>query len=71
MGHLLKGRIALVIAHRLSTIRNADRILVIEHGEIAEQGSHEELMVERGRYFKLYTQQSLSEFANEENYWRT
>lgn len=71
MDALLSGRIALVIAHRLSTIRNADRILVIEDGEITEQGSHEELMVIRGRYYKLYTQQSLSEFVDEENYWRT
>jgi ABC-type multidrug transport system fused ATPase/permease subunit len=55
----------------LSTIRNADRILVIENGEITEQGSHEELMVLQGRYYKLYTQQSLSEFVDEENYWRT
>lgn len=71
MDALLSGRIALVIAHRLSTIRNADRILVIENGEITEQGSHEELMVIQGRYYKLYTQQSLSEFVDEENYWRT
>ena len=71
MDALLSGRIAVVIAHRLSTIRNADRILVIEHGEIAEQGSHEELMVIQGRYYKLYIQQSLSEFVDEENYWRT
>lgn len=66
---LLKGRISLVIAHRLSTIRNADRILVIEHGKITEQGSHESLMRQHGRYYKLYTQQSLAEFANEEQYW--
>jgi len=71
MDALLSGRIAVVIAHRLSTIRNADRILVIEHGEIAEQGSHEELMVIQGRYYKLYIQQSLSEFVDEEDYWRT
>lgn len=63
LDQLLSGRIALVIAHRLSTIRNADRILVIENGEITEQGSHDELMDVAGRYYKLYTQQSLSEFA--------
>ena len=50
---------------------HADQILVIEKGEITEQGSHEELMVVQGRYYKLYTQQSLSEFVDEENYWRT
>ena len=62
MDALLSGRIAVVIAHRLSTIRNADRILIIEHGGIAEQGSHEELMAIQGRYYKLYIQQGLSEF---------
>ena len=71
MDALLSGRIALVIAHRLSTIRNADRILVIEDGEISEQGSHAELMAIQGRYYKLYMQQSLSEFVDEKNYWRT
>lgn len=68
---LLQGRISLVIAHRLSTIRNADRIVVIEHGEIAEMGSHAELMREKGRYHKLYTQQSLSQFSREERVWAT
>tara|TARA_B110000285_G_scaffold8943_2_gene9095 strand:+ start:1995 stop:3866 length:1872 start_codon:yes stop_codon:yes gene_type:complete len=71
MDALLSGRIAVVIAHRLSTIRSADRILVIEQGEITEQGNHEALMKTQGRYYKLYTQQSLSEFIDEENYWRT
>ena len=70
LDELLADRIALVIAHRLSTIRNADRILVIERGSIAEQGSHAELMALQGRYFRLYTQQSLSEFANEAENWQ-
>jgi ATP-binding cassette subfamily B protein len=70
LDELLSGRIALVIAHRLSTIRNADRILVIEHGEITESGSHAALMQQQGRYYKLYTQQSLAEFANEETHWQ-
>jgi ABC-type multidrug transport system fused ATPase/permease subunit len=51
---LLSGRTAIVIAHRLSTIRQADRIVVLEHGRIAEQGNHAELIAAEGRYFKLY-----------------
>jgi ATP-binding cassette subfamily B protein len=69
LGVLLEGRISLVIAHRLSTIRNADRILVIEHGEVSESGSHAELMLREGRYYKLYTQQSLSEFSLQNESW--
>lgn len=71
LGELLKGRISLVIAHRLSTIRNANRIVVIEHGKIRETGSHDELMKLGGRYHKLYTQQSLTEFSREERTWVT
>ena len=55
---LLQGRTTFVIAHRLSTIRQADQILVIENGEIAEYGKHEELIEKRGRYFQLYTYQA-------------
>jgi len=57
MQALMKGRTSFVIAHRLSTIRRANRILVIENGRIAEQGSHAELLKLRGHYFRLYTQQ--------------
>jgi ABC-type multidrug transport system fused ATPase/permease subunit len=56
--YLLKGRTTLVIAHRLSTIRQADQILVIEKGKIAERGTHNELLELKGRYFELYTYQS-------------
>ncbi len=56
--YLLKGRTTLVIAHRLSTIRQADQILVIEKGQIAERGTHDELLERKGRYYELYTYQS-------------
>jgi ABC-type multidrug transport system fused ATPase/permease subunit len=52
---LLAGRTSIVIAHRLSTIRQAGRIVVLEHGRIAEQGSHDELIAAEGRYFQLYS----------------
>jgi ABC-type multidrug transport system fused ATPase/permease subunit len=55
---LMKGRTTFVIAHRLSTIRQADQILVIEHGSIAERGTHEELIDRKGRYYQLYTYQA-------------
>ncbi|HEY4809625.1 MAG TPA: ABC transporter ATP-binding protein [Solirubrobacteraceae bacterium] len=51
---LLAGRTSIVIAHRLSTIRQAGRIVVLEHGQIAEQGSHDELIAAQGRYYELY-----------------
>jgi subfamily B ATP-binding cassette protein MsbA len=55
---LMQGRTTFVIAHRLSTIRQADQILVIENGQIAESGKHEELIERKGRYFQLYTYQA-------------
>ena len=57
MDALMEGRTVFVIAHRLSTVRNADCIVVIEHGEIMEKGSHTELLEEKGRYYQLYTGQ--------------
>jgi ATP-binding cassette, subfamily B, bacterial len=57
MEALMKGRTSFVIAHRLSTIRKANRIIVIEAGRIAEQGTHAELLRMRGHYYRLYTQQ--------------
>ena len=57
MDRLMEGRTTFVIAHRLSTVRNADTILVIEHGEILERGNHDELMALQGRYYQLYTGQ--------------
>ena len=53
LGHLLKGRTAVIIAHRLATIRDADRILVLERGRLIDQGTHEELVRKGGRYAEL------------------
>ncbi|MCD8087624.1 MAG: ABC transporter ATP-binding protein/permease [Oscillospiraceae bacterium] len=58
MDALMEGRTVFVIAHRLSTVRNAHAIVVIEHGDIVERGSHEELLAQEGRYYMLYTGQS-------------
>lgn len=57
MDNLMKGRTSFIIAHRLSTIKNADLILVMNHGDIVEQGTHEELLAKKGEYEKLYNSQ--------------
>ena len=61
MDTLMDGRTVFVIAHRLSTVRNSNCIVVIEHGEIEEKGSHAELVANEGRYFMLYTGQHVLE----------
>lgn len=55
MDSLMKGRTVFVIAHRLSTVRSSDAIMVLDHGKIIERGSHEELLKQKGLYYKLYT----------------
>lgn len=57
MDNLMKGRTSFIIAHRLSTIKNADLILVMNHGDIVEQGTHEQLLEKGGFYSDLYNSQ--------------
>ena len=67
LDNLMRGRTTLVIAHRLSTIRHANRIVVIEGGEIVEEGTHEELLEVKGEYYKLYNMQFREEDAHRAN----
>jgi len=60
---LLEGRTAFVIAHRLSTIVRADQVIVMDHGQIVERGTHEELLAARGHYYNLYTTQLQGQIA--------
>src|ERR1700744_2620276 len=61
LGHIMQGKTNIIIAHRISTIKNADKILVMDNGEIIEQGNHEYLMQQKGAYFELYEMQLLEE----------
>ena len=65
INEILRGRTSFIVAHRLSTIRSCDRILVIHAGKIAEQGSHKELLRQKGVYYKLYTNQFREETERE------
>ena len=63
MARLMRGRTTFVIAHRLSTIRDAHSILVMNHGSIVEQGTHDELLAARGFYYDLYNSQFVEPLA--------
>lgn len=64
---VMRNRTSLVVAHRLSTIQRADRIIVLHHGEIREQGTHQELLAQRGLYWRLYKLQYADDSQDEEN----
>jgi ATP-binding cassette subfamily B protein len=61
LGQIMQGKTSIIIAHRISTIKNADKILVMDNGEIIEQGNHQHLMQQQGTYFELYEKQLLEE----------
>jgi ATP-binding cassette subfamily B protein len=63
MDKLMKGRTTFVIAHRLSTVRNSDCIMVLEAGRIIERGTHDELIEAQGKYYQLYTGNSIAQNA--------
>jgi ATP-binding cassette subfamily B protein len=65
LSNALKGRTSIVIAHRLSTVREADQILVLEKGEIVEQGKHDQLIASGGLYSELYNRQDLTGATNQ------
>nr|WP_067053002.1 ABC transporter ATP-binding protein [Mucilaginibacter sp. L294] len=61
LGRIMQGKTSIIISHRISTIKNADNILVLDNGEIIEQGTHTQLMDQKGPYFELYEKQLLEE----------
>jgi ATP-binding cassette subfamily B multidrug efflux pump len=61
LGNIMQGKTSIIIAHRISTIKNADKILVLDNGQIVEQGTHFTLMQQKGSYFELYEKQLLEE----------
>ena len=63
LDRLMAGRTSFVIAHRLSTIRAADKILVLDAGNLVEQGTHDELLARQGLYYELYTSQFKGKIA--------
>jgi ATP-binding cassette subfamily B protein len=65
LGRIMKNKTSILIAHRVSTIKNADRILVMQEGEIIEQGTHDDLMAIKGSYFELFEKQLLEEETTE------
>jgi len=64
LGGIMQGKTSIIIAHRISTIKNADKILVMDNGEIVEQGTHDDLMEQKSVYFELYEKQLLEEEEN-------
>ncbi|HYG45277.1 MAG TPA: ABC transporter, partial [Bordetella sp.] len=58
LDNLVRGRTTIAIAHRLSTLRRADRLVVLDHGRVVEQGRHEALMARQGAYYRLYQAQA-------------
>lgn len=65
LGYIMQGKTNIIISHRISTIKNADKILVMDNGEIIEQGTHEYLMQQKATYFELYEKQLLEEEVSE------